>query len=35
VRRRLFLLVVVAVVVAYRKYRLDEADRRSPAPPLS
>jgi hypothetical protein len=35
VRRRLFLLVVAAAVVAYRKYRLDEADRRSPVPPLS
>jgi hypothetical protein len=33
VRRRFLLLVVIVVVAAYRKYRLDEADRNYPAPP--
>jgi hypothetical protein len=33
VRRRLLLLIAVVAVAAYRKYRLDEADRQFPAPP--
>jgi len=33
VRRRFLLLVVIVAVAAYRKYRLDEADRTYPAPP--
>jgi hypothetical protein len=33
VRRVLVLLVAVVAVAAYRKYRLDEADRHYPAPP--
>jgi hypothetical protein len=32
VRRRLLLLIAILAVAAYRKYRLDEADRHYPAP---
>lgn len=34
-RRRLLLLLAVAAAFAYRKRRLDEADRRFPAPPVA
>jgi hypothetical protein len=33
VRRRLLLLIVLGAALAYRKRRLDEADRLYPAPP--
>jgi hypothetical protein len=35
VRRRLLLLVMVGLAFAYRKRRLDEADRLYPAPPIA